>query len=117
MAQYSGYDYLPLIVEKLKKLRPYKVILFGSYARGTSHPDSDIDLLVVLDTESIPQTFQEHLDNKIRVRNAVWDLSQEVPIDLLVYTRPMYRRFNQLDSMFAREIRTKGKVLYEADNA
>ena len=32
------------IVEKLKPLNPYKIILFGSYAYGSPTKDSDIDL-------------------------------------------------------------------------
>ena len=35
------------IVEKFK---PQKIILFGSYARGNPPPESDVDLLVVMDT-------------------------------------------------------------------
>ncbi len=35
------------IVEKFK---PQKIILFGSYARGDSRPESDVDLLDVMDT-------------------------------------------------------------------
>jgi len=33
------------IVEKFK---PLKIILFGSYARGSAGPDSDVDLLIVM---------------------------------------------------------------------
>src|SRR2546423_959591 len=32
----------------VRQFAPEKVILFGSHARGTAHPDSDVDLLVVL---------------------------------------------------------------------
>ncbi len=40
------------VAENLRRLyggRLRKVILFGSWARGDAHPESDIDLLVVLD--------------------------------------------------------------------
>ena len=30
------------------RFSPEKIILFGSYARGTASPDSDVDLLVVM---------------------------------------------------------------------
>jgi len=39
-----------------------------------------------------------------------------VPIDLIVHTRPMYARFIEMDSLFAREVLKKGIVLYESHN-
>lgn len=35
-----------------------KIILFGSYARGDTHSDSDIDLMIVLNKDSI-SAFEE----------------------------------------------------------
>ncbi len=39
-------QYIPEIVERLKTINPYKIILFGSYAYGKPQTDSDIDLIV-----------------------------------------------------------------------
>jgi len=39
-----------------------------------------------------------------------------IPIDLIVYTKPMYNKFNELGSLFSKEISQKGIVLYESDN-
>lgn len=105
---------LSLIVDQLKPLHPYKIILFGSYAYGEPDADSDIDLLVVLNTDTTPANFKENMQNKLLVRNALGHLNTAVSIDLVVHTRPMYQKFNKLGSMFAREIRQKGRVLYEA---
>ena len=35
----------------VRKFHPQQVILFGSQARGDAGPDSDVDLLVVMDFE------------------------------------------------------------------
>jgi predicted nucleotidyltransferase len=35
----------------VEKFQPYKVVLFGSYAYGTPNLDSDVDLLVVMDSD------------------------------------------------------------------
>lgn len=44
---------LPGVVERLvRELRPYKIILFGSYAAGCPTPDSDVDLLIIWDVPS-----------------------------------------------------------------
>jgi predicted nucleotidyltransferase len=40
------------LVNKIARVfRPEKIVLFGSYARGEAGPDSDVDLLVVMDHE------------------------------------------------------------------
>lgn len=111
-----GQKYLPIIVERLKTLDPEKIILFGSYAYGVPTRQSDIDLLVVLNDETVPQSFQESMTKKLLVRKAIWEVSKQVSIDLVVHTKPMHRKFQALGSMFAREIAQKGKVLYEAHN-
>src|SRR4051812_38253483 len=33
-----------------EQFQPRQIILFGSYARGTPRPESDVDLLVVMET-------------------------------------------------------------------
>jgi len=113
---YAENKYIALIIEKLKTIHPYKVVLFGSYAYGEPDVDSDIDLLVVLDSETTPKSFQENMENKLLVRNALWELNKETSIDLIVHTKPMYQKFNALGSMFSKELLEKGRVLYEADN-
>jgi len=112
-----GYTYLPLIVEQLQPLHPWKIILFGSYAYGNPDNQSDIDLLVVLNSEHIPQSFHDNMQNKLLVRKALWELSKQVSIDLVVHTKPMYQKFQELGSLFAREILQRGKILYETDNS
>ena len=43
---------LPLAVEKIvRAIKPKKIVLFGSYAHGRPTPDSDVDLLIVWDTD------------------------------------------------------------------
>jgi len=41
---------------------------------------------------------------------------EEIPIDLLVYSKPMFKKFIELNSMFSKEILQNGIVLYEADH-
>lgn len=104
-------EYINQIIEKLKPLNPYKIILFGSHAYGEAGEDSDIDLLVVTNDEYMPQSFEEKMDVKLKVANRVEDIREVVPMDLLVFTRPMYEKFIELDSMFSREILKKGITL------
>jgi len=99
------------IVERLKPINPYKIILFGSYAYGKAREDSDIDLLVVTNDSFIPRNFSEKMDLKLKVADRVEDMRQYVPMDLLVFTRPMFEKFIALDSMFSREILKRGITL------
>ena len=39
------------IINKFKHLKPEKIILFGSYAKGNPDPDSDVDVLVIQKTQ------------------------------------------------------------------
>ncbi len=88
------------------RVKPKKIILFGSYAYGKPHIHSDIDLLVVLDRPSNRDRRYELVDKALGEH--VW------PVDLLV------RRPNEIESRlrigdsFMRDIMENGKVLYES---
>ncbi|MCP4397517.1 MAG: nucleotidyltransferase domain-containing protein [bacterium] len=109
-------EYIPLMIERLRTLRPHKIILFGSCAYGDIQPDSDIDVLVVTNSDDLPQNYQERNELYLNVSRAIRDIRKHVPIDLIVHTKPMHKKFIELESMFAQEILQKGKTLYEVDN-
>jgi uncharacterized protein len=112
----TGFSYLPAIIEKLKKTEPEKIILFGSYAYGEPTDESDLDILVVTGDEIIPSSFKEKSLIYLRISHAISDIKKEFPIDLIVHTKAMHKRFIENDSLFARELLTNGKVLYEKGN-
>ena len=101
------------IIERLTGLEVQRVILFGSHAWGQPGTDSDIDLLVVLDEEAVPETSADHGHLHQRVARRLRDVEREVPIDLIVHTRPMHREFLDRNSMFARKVARQGRILYE----
>jgi len=68
------------IVERLLKVeKPFKVILFGSYAKSNPHLDSDIDLLVVLDSNKKSKNFAERSENYLRVSRCLRDIERKIP--------------------------------------
>lgn len=88
------------------RFRPQKVILFGSYAYGAPTPDSDVDLLVVLETS------RRNVDVAVEIRQAV---DFPFPTDLLVRTpQQIAERLAQGDA-FLREVTTRGIVLHETN--
>ena len=89
-----------------REFGPNRIILFGSYARGTAGADSDVDLQVILPFEG--KGFWKSLEIINRV-DAPYSL------DLLAY-RPdaVAWRYAQGDPLI-REALDHGKVLYEGD--
>ena len=112
----TGLNYLQLIVEKLKQTQPEKIILFGSYAYGDPDVDSDLDILVVTSDNFIPSSFAEKSQVYLRTSKVISEIRQEFPVDLIVHTKAMHQKFIALNSLFARELLSKGKVLYEKNN-
>jgi len=90
-----------------KRFQPEKIILFGSYAYGTPHADSDVDILVVMPARN------QH-DQAVRIR---WEIPAPFPIDLIVRTPKNLGWRLEEGELFHTEIVTKGTVLYEKSNA
>jgi len=104
------------LVDRIITLDPDRIILFGSLAGGNQTDDSDIDLIVVTNSDNYPKDYDENMDIYLEVSRVLDDVRNKPPIDLIVYTKPMYERFVNLGSMFSREIEKNGIVLYERNN-
>jgi predicted nucleotidyltransferase len=94
------------VVEQIvEEFKPRKIILFGSYARGNPRPESDVDLLVVMNAplkggrQSLE--IRRHLDVMFG-------------LDLIVYTPKTLAERVKMGDWFLRDVLKEGKVLYEA---
>jgi predicted nucleotidyltransferase len=92
----------------VEQFHPQKVILFGSYACGQPTADSDVDLLVVIDTDE-PAL---HVAAKIAAA-----IEHPFPLDIVVRTPGEFSSAVQRKGVFATEVSAKGVTLYEAGNA
>ncbi|MDP3914117.1 MAG: nucleotidyltransferase domain-containing protein [Bacteroidota bacterium] len=99
------------IIEFLRPIDPERVILFGSYAYGIPDEDSDIDLYIVTKENIIPETFEENLQIKKRVYQALGKFRKKYASDLIVHTMPVHKKFIELGSSFSKEIMQKGIIL------
>jgi predicted nucleotidyltransferase len=104
---YRGAD-IPLRVIRrfarrvAERFDPDKIILFGSYAYGTPHADSDVDILVIMPARN-------ELDQAVRISMAV---EAPFPLDIIVRTpQKLAWRLKEGD-WFLREVVGQGKVLY-----
>ena len=97
--------------ETYKQLHPIfkdrgvkKAIVFGSRARGTGTRRSDLDLMIIMETE---QRFFErfaHFDE-------IHDLLKDKNVDLLIYTPQELDRIAHRS--FIKKILNQGRVIYE----
>jgi len=96
------------VVEQIvEKFKPQKIILFGSYARGNPHPESDVDMLVVMDTplRDVQQAIQ--ICQQIEYRFG---------LDLIVHTPEYLAERMKMGDWFLRDVVSEGKVIYEVSN-
>jgi predicted nucleotidyltransferase len=101
------------MIRTLKKLKPYKVILFGSYANGTPTEDSDLDVLVVLDSKEIAKNLDEKIKRDMPVSKMLININRKIAMDLITYSRAEYEYLIKQNDFFVKEINDTGSVLYE----
>lgn len=98
-----------LINEVTKRLintyTPLAIYLFGSYAWGTPTEESDLDLLIVVDT-----SHEKSFKRSIAGHHALFGL--HVFKDLLVLTKKEFEEEAEQTSSLCFKIKQQGKVLY-----
>lgn len=82
---------------------PDKIILFGSYAYGKPRPESDVDLLVIMDTP---------LRNREQAVQIARAIEYHFGLDLLVRSPQQLAERLALGDFFLQEVVERGKVLY-----
>ena len=85
---------------------PKKIILFGSLAYGTPTKDSDVDLLIIKDTDKRP------IERWMEIKRLLRDPNRIISISPLVYTTQEIKDRLAIKDFFIQEVLEKGKVLY-----
>lgn len=95
------------LVERIvTQFGPEKVILFGSYAKGTATVRSDVDFLVVKETQ-LPKPYRAD-------ELAPFLANLLVPVDIHVYTPEEIEEYGKEPFSFIDSIIKTGKVVFEA---
>lgn len=97
---------LPAAIRRIvEDLQPDKIVVFGSYAYGTPTPDSDVDLLVIMDTSAPP------VERSVLVSRVLWP--RPFPVDIIVRTPVETETALRKRDSFITEVITRGQVVYE----
>ena len=88
----------------VEEVRPLRVILFGSRAKGTAGPDSDIDLLVVMPDGTERRAMMKHLYGRLG-----W---ADVSVDYLVTTPAVFSEDATSIGLIYSEIARTGRDVY-----
>lgn len=88
----------------ISKYKPEKIILFGSLAVGKISADTDIDLLIIKDT-------QKSYNDRLREVTSICDY--DVGIDFLVYNPDEFKEMIKNNQFVRNEIVKKGEVVYD----
>ncbi|ODS37576.1 hypothetical protein BEH94_10145 [Candidatus Altiarchaeales archaeon WOR_SM1_SCG] len=90
----------------VSKFKPEKIILFGSYASGTPTEESDLDLLVIKDSD-VPSRLQNR-----EVRKVTSGL--KIPIDVIVKTKNDFEKYKDIVGTIIYPANKFGRVVYES---
>lgn len=87
---------------------PSRVILFGSYARGTADAGSDLDLMVI--EQNLADPGAEYLV----LMQALGRVAPGVGVDLLLYPQGEFERRSQVPGTVLFRARHEGRVLHDS---
>jgi uncharacterized protein len=90
----------------LAVVNPRRIILFGSAARGTMGPDSDMDLLIVMPDGS------HRRKTSVEIYRALRGIG--LPKDVIVVTEQDVLTYRNNPSLIVKPAMDEGKVLYAA---
>jgi predicted nucleotidyltransferase len=105
MSTQDAQDIIARMVQRIvDQFDPDQIVLFGSHARGTAGPDSDVDLLVVMPVSG------SRREKQIEMRVALHDI--QMPKDIIVVTPDDVARRRDIVGTIIRPALREGKVLY-----
>ena len=94
------------VVKKIvENFRPQKIIMFGSQVWGISKEWSDIDILVILDSDEST--------SKLAAKISLVAKPHYIPMDFLVRTAEEIEHRVKIGDHFIKKVLVEGKVLYE----
>ncbi len=103
MFDYSMVDQIVEII--VRDFHPERIIIFGSVARHEATDDSDLDILVVMDTD------RPHFRRSSPIKHRVYETFL-LPMDMIVLTPQEFEAYKDVDTSLAHHIVSTGVVTY-----
>lgn len=97
-----------LVRRIIEAYRPARILLFGSHAAGQASKDSDLDLLVVKNTDEPP------FARRVTLRRLCRDPQRRIPVDFLVVTPTELEERLAAGDPFLTAIVEQGREVYAA---
>jgi predicted nucleotidyltransferase len=104
MRTVAKHERVAHVIASLEEYDPQQVILFGSWARGDEDEYSDLDLVIIKETQ------ERFLDRLKRVYELV---KPAFAMDVLVYTPQEFADMRERDNPFIEMVLKEGVVIYE----
>jgi predicted nucleotidyltransferase len=96
------------VVQKIIEIGlPRKIILFGSFVRGTLTANSDLDVLVITGDDTANPRRES-----VRIRRALRGIS--MPMDIIVIPEAKWVQLKDCPGMIYQEAFRRGKIVYES---
>lgn len=86
-------------------VNPDKIFLFGSYATGQANENSDIDLLVIKNTQ------EPRHKRSLEIQKLL--IGSKLPVDILVYTNDEFEEEKSLKNSFVNSAIHGAQLIYE----
>lgn len=93
-----------IVKQIIKKYKPEKIIIFGSFVKGNITKDSDVDFLII--KKDVPYYGIE------RIRNLSKLIERKIPCDFLIYKPEEIKNRVELGDPFIKSILEEGKIVY-----
>lgn len=94
-----------LVQRIVERIQPQKVLIFGSYAKGTATLKSDLDILVIKET-GLPMANRADDLKPVLARLLI-------PVDVHIYTAEEVAEYGKERFSFIESVLKSGKVIYE----
>lgn len=94
-----------IVAKIVEAFQPRRIVMFGSRARGDGGAESDLDLLVEMESDQAPRDRARAVDALFAPRR--WSM------DLVVCTPEEVERYKDVVGTILYTIEREGKVLYE----
>lgn len=99
-------EFIDFLVSKLILFfKPKKIYLFGSQARNEAHINSDIDILIIKESNKPKRLRALEFRKELRGNNYY-------PLDLLVYTPEEFENESSIKGTIAYHVKKEGRLLY-----